>query len=63
MRDGCRGAFVMPFPCLFFWASDYSHADHTASYRREVEELAGLLEEPARRQFLGENVRNLYGLR
>jgi predicted TIM-barrel fold metal-dependent hydrolase len=47
----------------FFWASDYPHADHTASYMREVEELAGLLDEPARRRFLGENVRELYGVR
>jgi hypothetical protein len=30
---------------------------------REVEELAGLLDEPARRRFLGENVRELYGVR
>ena len=44
----------------FFWASDYPHADHTASYMREVEELAGLLDEPARVLFLGENVRELY---
>ncbi len=47
----------------FFWASDYPHADHTASYMREVEELAGLLDEPARRRFLGDNVRELYGIR
>jgi hypothetical protein len=35
----------------FFWASDYPHADHTASYMREVEELAGLLDEASRKRF------------
>ncbi len=44
----------------FFWASDYPHADHTASYMREVEELAGLLDEQSRVRFLGDNVRELY---
>ena len=38
----------------FFWASDFPHADHTASYACEVEELAGLLAEPAHRRFLGD---------
>jgi len=47
----------------FFWASDYPHADHTASYMREVEELGGLLNEPERVRFLGENVRELYDVR
>jgi predicted TIM-barrel fold metal-dependent hydrolase len=44
----------------FFWASDFPHADHTADYAREVEELAGLLVEPARKRFLGENAKELY---
>jgi predicted TIM-barrel fold metal-dependent hydrolase len=44
----------------FFWASDYPHADHTANYMEEVEELAGLLPEKARRRFLGDNARELY---
>ena len=44
----------------FFWASDFPHADHTANYMQEVEELAGLLGNEERKRFLGENVRELY---
>ncbi|HTO71526.1 MAG TPA: amidohydrolase family protein [Myxococcota bacterium] len=44
----------------FFWASDFPHADHTANYMEEVEELAGLLSPEARRRFLGDNARELY---
>ena len=47
----------------FFWASDYPHADHTASYMREVEELAGLLDEPEPQALPGrERARALPGL-
>jgi len=47
-------------PDRFFWASDFPHADHTANYMQEVEELAGLLPDAARRRFLGDNARELY---
>ena len=47
----------------FFWASDFPHADHTASYAKEVEELAGLLKPDARKRFLGDNARELYQIR
>ncbi|HXZ83854.1 MAG TPA: amidohydrolase family protein, partial [Myxococcota bacterium] len=47
----------------FFWASDFPHADHTASYMKEVEELAGLLTPAQRRRFLGDNARELYQIR
>jgi len=47
----------------FFWASDFPHADHTANYMEEVEELAGLLKPDQRSRFLGENARELYQVR
>lgn len=45
----------------FFWASDFPHADHTANYIDELEEMAGRLSEPARAKVLGENVMRVYG--
>jgi len=46
----------------FMWASDFPHADHTPAYITNLDELAGALEEPSRRRFLGDNVRALYGI-
>lgn len=50
----------------FLWASDFPHADHTPEYVDDLNELAGLvgerLGEPARRRFLGDNARQLFGL-
>ena len=46
----------------FFWASDFPHPDHTGNYLAELEELAGKLDGPARRRFLGDNVRDVYGI-
>jgi predicted TIM-barrel fold metal-dependent hydrolase len=47
----------------FFWASDFPHPDHTGNYLEELEKLAGKLDGTARRRFLGENVREVYGIR
>jgi predicted TIM-barrel fold metal-dependent hydrolase len=46
----------------FFWASDFPHPDHTGDYIAELEELAGSVAEPGRRQLLGDNVRRAYGI-
>ena len=46
----------------FFWASDFPHPDHTGDYIAEVTELAGKLDERARRLLLGDNVREAYGV-
>ena len=47
----------------FFWASDYPHADHTGHYLKALEKLAAQLPEDARARVLGNNVREVYGLR
>jgi predicted TIM-barrel fold metal-dependent hydrolase len=44
----------------FMWASDYPHADHTPDYLEDLEILASNLPERDRRQFLGDNVRDLF---
>ena len=44
----------------FMWASDFPHADHTPEYVTDLDVLAGAFDEPARRQFLGDNARSLY---
>jgi len=44
------------------WASDFPHADHTPEYIADLDELAGAFDEPARKQFLGDNARALYGI-
>jgi len=45
----------------FFWATDFPHPDHTASYVEAVEELAGQIPgEQDRRNVLGDNVRRVY---
>src|SRR6476646_5107430 len=46
----------------FMWASDFPHADHTPEYGTDLDELAGAFDEAARRQFLGDNARSLYGI-
>lgn len=50
----------------FLWASDFPHADHTPEYVDDLNELAALvgerLGEPARRSFLGDNARQLFGI-
>jgi predicted TIM-barrel fold metal-dependent hydrolase len=46
----------------FVWASDYPHADHSADYLQDLENLAAALPERDRRQFLGDNVRGLFGI-
>lgn len=45
----------------FFWATDFPHPDHTASYIEAVEEFAGKIPaERDRRNVLGDNVRRVY---
>jgi predicted TIM-barrel fold metal-dependent hydrolase len=46
----------------FLWASDYPHADHSADYLKDLEDLAAALSERDRRQFLGDNVRALFSI-
>jgi len=46
----------------FMWASDFPHADHTPEYITDLDELAAEFDEVARRQFLGDNARSLYGI-
>lgn len=47
----------------FMWASDFPHADHTPDYIDDLSELArSFRDEGARRSFLGDNARQLYGL-
>ncbi|MEM9609281.1 MAG: amidohydrolase family protein [Actinomycetota bacterium] len=46
----------------FLWASDFPHADHTPEYVHDLEELADMFDDDARRRFLGDNARELFGL-
>jgi predicted TIM-barrel fold metal-dependent hydrolase len=47
----------------FMWASDYPHADHTADYIDDLADLAAMIpDDDDRQQFLGDNVRELYGI-
>jgi deazaflavin-dependent oxidoreductase (nitroreductase family) len=46
----------------FMWASDFPHADHTPDYVTDLDALAGAFDPAARRQFLGDNARELYGI-
>jgi predicted TIM-barrel fold metal-dependent hydrolase len=53
---------VERFGDRFMWASDFPHADHTPAYVSDLDELAGAFDEPARRRFLGDSVRALFGI-
>ena len=44
----------------FMWASDFPHADHTAEYIHDLDELAGMFPDATRRRFLGDNCRELF---
>ena len=45
----------------FFWATDFPHPDHPASYIEAVEEFAGQIpDDQDRRNVLGDNVRRVY---
>jgi uncharacterized protein len=44
------------------WASDFPHADHTPEYINDLDELAAAFPEKSRRQFLGDNARELFGI-
>ena len=46
----------------FMWASDFPHADHTPEYVTDLDALAAAFTAPARRAFLGDNARELYGI-
>ena len=46
----------------FFWATDYPHADHPASYLRDIEHLVDDLPQHTRAGILGANVRKTFGL-
>jgi len=53
-------ALVERFGDRFMWASDFPHADHTPEYIDDLDELANVFPERARRQFLGDNARRLF---
>ena len=44
----------------FMWASDFPHADHTADYILDLDELIGMFPEASRRSFIGDNCRSLF---
>ena len=44
----------------FMWASDFPHADHTPEYIHDLDELASMFPDDTRRQFLGDNCRELF---
>ncbi len=44
----------------FMWASDFPHADHTAEYVHDLNELVSLFPERDRRAFVGDNARKLF---
>ncbi|MDO9175568.1 MAG: amidohydrolase family protein, partial [Actinomycetota bacterium] len=46
----------------FLWASDFPHADHTAEYIHDLNELVGMFPEADRRKFIGDNARALFKL-
>lgn len=57
-------AGVIPFigDDRFFWASDFPHPDHTASYMHELGEMLAPLPEVSRRRILSENVTRAFNL-
>jgi predicted TIM-barrel fold metal-dependent hydrolase len=55
-------ALVERFGDRFMWASDFPHADHTPEYVGDLDELAASFTEAHRRAFLGDNVRELFGV-
>jgi uncharacterized protein len=46
----------------FLWASDFPHADHTPEYVEDLNDLAAMFSDDDRRQFLGDNARELFSL-
>jgi predicted TIM-barrel fold metal-dependent hydrolase len=45
----------------FLWASDFPHADHTPEYIDDLNELAASFQDAVdRRNFLGDNARQLF---
>ncbi len=46
----------------FLWASDFPHADHTAEYVHDLNELVAMFPEDQRRKFIGDNARSLFKL-
>ncbi len=46
----------------FFWASDFPHPDHPPEYLANIEARVAQMDETARRNLLGDNVRRAYGL-
>ncbi len=46
----------------FMWASDFPHVDHTAGYVKDLEVLASQFPDATRRQFLGDNARQVFKL-
>ncbi|MCB0965487.1 MAG: amidohydrolase family protein [Ilumatobacter sp.] len=46
----------------FLWASDFPHADHTAEYVHDLNELVASFPEQDQRRFIGDNARALFGL-
>jgi predicted TIM-barrel fold metal-dependent hydrolase len=55
-------ALVERFGDRFMWASDFPHADHTPEYIGDLDELAAAFPEKSRRQFLGDNARELFNI-
>ncbi len=55
-------ALVERFGDRFMWASDFPHADHTPDYVDDLDELAAAFPEKSRKQFLGDNARELFGI-
>ena len=46
----------------FLWASDFPHADHTAEYIHDLNELVALFPVADQRKFIGDNARALFKL-
>ncbi len=46
----------------FLWASDFPHADHTAEYVHDLNELVAMFPQDQRRRFIGDNARSLFKL-
>jgi uncharacterized protein len=55
-------ALVERFGDRFMWASDFPHADHTAAYVDDLDELVAGLPEDHRAAFLGGNARALFAI-
>lgn len=49
-------------PQCFTWASDFPHADHTASWVPELIEFAELIDPESRKLVLGDNIKRIYKL-